>query len=284
MKRIQVILLLILVIVSGCTTDEDIYNEYEQMIASIQSTNYFDETNFKITGLDSCFEDLLCLILPDTSYGVTYVPEMYDTYTKEVTIPFSEYEYLLLTDMGVPGKDFNNIVVSEVYLENYIYNDFIFDTEQGNNLIEFFKFLEANNVNYYILQNSDVDENDVEKLKQESVYCDVYKYRSDEEISEYLGTKNLEELDMLDYIDFLNCNTDLKIRIEEDSLQDSGLSLEEIISLSKEYYNPKHLTLDVDFFDFSNVTTYRVIDFTYSTSIFIDENNTINYSEVQYNW
>lgn len=87
----------------------------------------------------------------------------------------------------------------------------------------------------------------------ENMYCDVNKYRSDKESEKYLVSKNLEELNIVDYIEFLNCNIELKIRFNLENLNEQGVELNEIIELSKKYYNPEHLALYIDFFDERNV-------------------------------
>ncbi len=64
-------------------------------------------------------------------------------------------------------------------------------------------------------------------------------------MKEYLGNHNLEELDLLNFLGFLNCDTQLRISFDPENLKEQGVSLKQIEELSKQYYNPEHLTLDI---------------------------------------
>ncbi|MFV0499169.1 MAG: hypothetical protein ACK5NF_03945, partial [Bacilli bacterium] len=268
---------------------------YEKLIDDIQEENYFDDSDFSQTGTGCLGEDLLCELFPDNSFGVEYTPGMIygDGYVNQDKT--TEYNYLILRDMGANKKVFDNISVSEIYLQKYIYNDYIFDEEQGNYLIDFFKKLDENNIHYYIHENTDIDEGyffyeEEDKqwqLENQSMYCDVNKYRTDKEIKEYLGDQNLEELDMLEYLDFLNCNTELRISFDPENLKEEGVSLEQVEELSKEYYNPDHISLDIRQLSYSDESSIPIITYMDSEteySIFNKDSIAMISRPPVYNW
>lgn len=293
MKKQIIMLLVILVLLSGCTTHKRLEKKYEKQIENIQEENYFDETKFSQSGTGCLGEDLLCELFPENDYGIKYLPEVEYSFGDNNSVS-SEYEYLFLTSMSANKKVFDNISVSEIYLQKYIYNDYIFDEAQGNYLIDFFQKLDENNISYYIHANTNIDEGylfyeEEDKqwqLENQSMYCDVNKYRTDKEIKEYLGNQNLEELDMLSYLEFLNCNTQLRISFDPENLKKEGVTLEQVEELSKEYYNHDHLSLDIRQIDFqsygSNYVWYMDSENEYSIS---NEDDTILSSNFGvYNW
>ncbi len=297
MKRNKIMLLVMLVLLSGCTTHERLIKDYQKFITEIQSENYFDASKFSQSGTGCLGEDLLCELFPDKSYGVKYVPEaeyLLSDAGDDVSVT-SEYDYLFLSSMGANKKEFDNISVASIYLQKYIFNDYIFDEEQGNYLIDFFQKLDENNIHYYIHANTDIeegyfffeDEDIVWIFENQSVYCDVNKYQTDDEIKEYLGNQNLEELDLLNFLEYLNCDAKLVISFDKDNLKEQGVSLEQIEMLSKQYYNPEHITLDIRELVYPyeiNCPTIWYMDSEIEYSISHREALAVTSSPPRYNW
>ncbi len=295
MRRNKIMLLVMLVLLSGCTTHERLIKDYQKFIADLQSENYFDASKFSQSGTGCIGEDLLCLLFPDNSYGVVYQPDRIDGDGYVSRDKTTEYEYLILQDMGANKKEFDNISVASIYLQKYIFNDYIFDEEHGNYLIDFFKKLDENNIHYYIHENADIEEGylfDDEEDKNwifenQSRYCEVNRYHTDEEIKEYLGNQNLEELDLLDFLEYLNCDTQLRISFDTENLKEQGVSLEQIEELAKQYYNPEHLTLDIRelvYTDEINCPTIWYMDSEHEYSISHRKALALTSSPPEYNW